>query len=130
MTCRDVNDSLCAGAGGADVESHLVSCEACRRLASALRVEPRAVNTAMIDRVRTEVLADIAPVQPMPSRTVLALVFFAIFAGTAAAGGWLLRMFGLRAMTPVERTAILALLLLTALAASSLCAAEMIPGSA
>src|SRR5579884_2766456 len=131
MSCDEVTEILCgAKPAGPEVASHLESCAACRSLAGAFQTEPKPVNTAVLDRVKTQVLGAVAPVRPMPTRTALSLAMFVIFAVVAVAGGFLLRMDGVRALTPVERAVIFSAVGLAALAASTLTASEMIPGSA
>lgn len=82
---------------------NVTSQEIDERLRAAGSALPPAPATG---EIKETVASTLRPVRPLPSARRLALHFFAVYVCAALAGGWALGMYGLRALSPVQRIVI------------------------
>jgi len=87
------------------------------------------LDSALLERIRKPILADVKPVRPLPSATALATAFCLLFAAATALGTYFLGFAGLHALSLLERVAIYGFLLALAIAAAFAIASRMRPGA-
>jgi hypothetical protein len=87
------------------------------------------LDSALLERIRQPILADVKPVRPLPGGTALATAFFLLFAAATALGTYFLGFAGLHALSPRERVAIYGFLLVLAIASAFALANRMRPGA-
>ena len=78
--------------------------------------------------MRQSLLADIAPVKPLPGAATLTLAFCLLFAGVIALCSYSLGFAGWRALSVVQRSAVFGLLLALSIASAAALARRMRPG--
>jgi hypothetical protein len=87
------------------------------------------LDPALLHNIRKPLLADLAPVKPLPGTAVLALAFCLLFAAVIALASYFLRFAGWRALSFVERSAVFGFLLILIVASAVALASRMRPGA-
>jgi hypothetical protein len=114
-----------------EAREHVETCPGCRALASSVDsadVQSTA-DTALLERIRRSVLSSVTPVRPLASVRVYALAFLIIFGVVAVAGGLRFGIYGLPALSVIQRIAIFPVLLALAGLAALTTARSMRPGA-
>jgi hypothetical protein len=97
-------------------------------LRSLPRGTNRSIDPALLEKIRTPILADVKPVRPLPSTVTLAALFFLLFAAAAALGAHFLGFAGLRALSLVKCVAVCGFLLGFAILSALAIAHQLRPG--
>jgi hypothetical protein len=134
MTCREVDEALIIAPGrelSSQARAHLVTCESCRRLASAIEAEGSRYKLPidLRKRIQASVPSSIAPVRPLAPNAFWVTAFLLIFAGIGmgAAGG--LGIHGWPALSLAGRILIFPVLVALAVLAAFAAVRQMRPGS-
>lgn len=98
-------------------------------LNSVPQAAPSRVSPAVMEGVRASILQDLKRVRPMPPTGLLAPVFLTITLAIAIGGAAALGFGGFRALEPLQRTVIYAVLALTATLGSIAVSQAMIPAA-
>ena len=135
MTCQDVN-ALLDRAATADlppeVLAHAGTCEGCRRLLGVLQSRQAGASAAARQgtvRIPQEILADLKPVRPLPSGSVLLTVWLGAAALVGAIGVALWGFEGWLAQNGIERALVFGAVLIAIGASAYGLAVQMAPGT-
>jgi hypothetical protein len=135
MTCRKMDGMLISASGGAELpeeaREHIESCPGCRALIAALSSAhaPQPVETAVLDRIRQPAISMLTPVRPLAPVGVFVAAFVIIFGVIAVAGALRLGVYGLPALTLIQRVAIFPVLMALAVLTAFAAARRMRPGA-
>lgn len=88
---------------------------------------PLPPNDAAVARAKNTILSSLQPVRPLGSTGALAVRFFVVFVSVAIAGAAIIGMYGVRALTPIERSVIFPVVVAAAAFAAIAAAREMRP---
>ena len=134
MTCREIDEALIIAPGrelSSQARSHLVTCESCRRLASAIEAEG-SLYKLPIDlrrRIQASIPRSIAPVRPLAPNACWVTAFLLIFAGIGIGAAGRLGIYGWPALSLAGRLLIFPVLVALAVLAAFPAARQMRPGS-
>lgn len=135
MTCRDLEHLLIPYAAGAAISpeaaAHFAGCERCQMLAAAIGKPEQSAKPSpeQLDRIKTEMLADLKPVKPLAPASLLFSVLMLIVGGVAAAGEIELGSAGWRALDLPQKIAIFAALAGASSLVAVLLIRQIVPGS-
>ena len=128
LTGRDTN----FGAPSAEMRDHMNSCAGCSALFAVLGEDssaPGPISPALIDRITSELLADLRPVRPVPSSGHFTRMFFLLFIGVALAGIAMFQPLGLLLMGRSAASLILAAGAISTAIAASVLTRQIVPAS-
>ena len=80
-----------------------------------------------VARAKNTILSSLRPVRPLASTGALAIRFFIVFVSVAVAGAAIIGIYGVRALTPIERSVIFPVVIASAAFAAIAAAREMRP---
>ena len=134
MNCQDFNQAIVEGSASTlppEAEEHLRTCARCRELAGTLKVPVPAdlPSLTVLREIERGLVADLRPVRPIAPKRYIWASFLAIFVVISFLGVYHIGAFTIAVKTPLQMSAILAALAISAgLLAYSLMN-QMVPGS-
>src|SRR5581483_7006640 len=135
MICRDMNEVLVSARTGAELPNearqHIEICPQCRALVSSVDSADAqyTLDTALLNRVRGSVLSSLTPVRPLAPSRVFALAFIIIFGAISVLGALHFGIYGLPALSALQRIAIFPVLFGLAVMTAWTAARSMRPGT-
>ena len=134
MTCREVDEALIIAPGrelSSQARAHLVTCESCRRLASAIEAGGSRCKL-LIDlrkRIQASIPSSTTPVRPLAPDAFWVTTFLFIFAGIGMGAAGRLGIYDWPALSLAARILIFPVLVALAVLAEFAAARQMRPGS-
>lgn len=134
MNCKDINQAIIEGSASLwspEAEEHLRTCARCRELAGTLNVPAPAdlPSPVILRQIERGLVANLRPVRPIAPERHIWASFLAIFVVISFLGVYRIGAFAIAVKTPLQMSAILAALAISAgLLAYSL-VNQMVPGS-
>ncbi len=134
MNCQSINQAIVEGSASSlppEAEEHLRTCARCRELVGALKLPALAdlPSPTVLREIETGLVANLRPVRPIAPKRYIWASFLAIFVLISFLGVYHIGAFAIAVKTPLQMSAILAALAISAgLLAYSLMN-QMVPGS-